>query len=116
MFPSRQAVLDSYGSRPPFSSFHPTALQHYIDHGFADLPGAANVPRQCLSELPACSAAQTVFWKAQAKAAGTTIGIYLKNMPDICDCSHFVVLCKNGMGSLLNLVSHHPPHAQCKIM
>ena len=39
VFASRQAVLDSYGSRPPFKSFQRDALASYIDHGFTDLPG-----------------------------------------------------------------------------
>lgn len=39
VFASRQAVMDSYGSRPPFRSFHRDALAAYVNHGFADLPG-----------------------------------------------------------------------------
>ncbi len=39
VFASRQAVTDSYGSRPPFKSFQGEALTSYIDHGFTDLPG-----------------------------------------------------------------------------
>ena len=40
VFPSRQAVTESYGSRSPFKSFHREALAAYVNHGFSDLPGA----------------------------------------------------------------------------
>lgn len=38
VFASRQAALDNYRSKPPFSNFTPEALRCYVDHGFVDLP------------------------------------------------------------------------------
>ena len=35
-FESRAAVLDSYGSKPPFAVWHPDALAGYVDGGFVD--------------------------------------------------------------------------------
>ena len=36
-WPSRQAIIDSYGSRPPFESFEPAALEAYVRYGTVEL-------------------------------------------------------------------------------
>jgi pimeloyl-ACP methyl ester carboxylesterase len=37
-FPSRQAALDNYRSKRPFSAFDPAALEAYVRYGFVDCP------------------------------------------------------------------------------
>lgn len=37
-FPSRQAALENYRSKPPFNRFHPEALEMYVAGGFVDQP------------------------------------------------------------------------------
>lgn len=37
-FASREAAMDNYRSKPPFSDFAPDALASYVHHGFVDLP------------------------------------------------------------------------------
>jgi pimeloyl-ACP methyl ester carboxylesterase len=37
-FPSREAALQNYRSKPPFNRFHPEALEMYVAGGFVDLP------------------------------------------------------------------------------
>jgi pimeloyl-ACP methyl ester carboxylesterase len=37
-FASRQAALDNYRVKPPFSRFHPEALEAYVEFGFVDAP------------------------------------------------------------------------------
>lgn len=37
-FPSRQAALDNYRSKPLFASFHPAVLDAYVRYGFVDRP------------------------------------------------------------------------------
>lgn len=36
VFDSIDAVMERYGSRPPFASVHPDALRAYVEHGFRD--------------------------------------------------------------------------------
>jgi pimeloyl-ACP methyl ester carboxylesterase len=48
-FASRQEAYDNYASKPPFSGVAPAALQAYVDHGFADLPGG-DVELKCRGE------------------------------------------------------------------
>jgi pimeloyl-ACP methyl ester carboxylesterase len=41
-FPSREAALANYASKPPLSRLAPAALRAYVEHGFRDVgPGAA---------------------------------------------------------------------------
>jgi pimeloyl-ACP methyl ester carboxylesterase len=35
-FPSRQAAMERYGSRPPLDELDPAALAAYVEHGFVD--------------------------------------------------------------------------------
>ena len=37
-FPSRQAALENYRSKPPFAAFDPIALESYVEFGFVDEP------------------------------------------------------------------------------
>ncbi|MEA3215942.1 MAG: hypothetical protein QOJ19_2098, partial [Acidimicrobiia bacterium] len=37
-FPSREAAIARYGSRPPLDELDPAALQAYVEHGFTDEP------------------------------------------------------------------------------
>lgn len=37
-FPSRQAAVDNYASKPPFNRFDPAALEAYVTYGFVDEP------------------------------------------------------------------------------
>ncbi|MBV9661057.1 MAG: alpha/beta hydrolase [Acidimicrobiales bacterium] len=37
-FPSRQAALDNYRSKPPFGTFQPDVLDAYVEYGFVDEP------------------------------------------------------------------------------
>jgi pimeloyl-ACP methyl ester carboxylesterase len=37
-FPSRQAALENYRSKPPFSAFTAEALECYVEYGFVDQP------------------------------------------------------------------------------
>jgi pimeloyl-ACP methyl ester carboxylesterase len=48
-FASRQEAYENYASKPPFSGVDPAALQAYVDHGFADLPGG-DVELKCRGE------------------------------------------------------------------
>ena len=34
-FASREAVVEAFGQRPPFDSWHPQAFDDYVDYGFA---------------------------------------------------------------------------------
>ena len=34
-FASREAVVEAFGQRPPFDSWHPQAFEDYVDYGFA---------------------------------------------------------------------------------
>ena len=38
VFPSRQAALENYRSKPPFAAFAPEALDAYVRNGFVDQP------------------------------------------------------------------------------
>ena len=48
-FSSRREAYDNYASKPPFSAVAPAALQAYVDHGLADLPGGG-VQLRCRGE------------------------------------------------------------------
>lgn len=61
-FASRAAVLDSYGSKPPFSPWHPDALAGYIEGGFVE--GHDGVRLACSPRAEA-----EVFTAASAHAA-----------------------------------------------
>lgn len=37
-FPSRQAAVENYRSKPPFAAFDPQALCDYVEYGFVDRP------------------------------------------------------------------------------
>lgn len=37
-FPSRQAAIDNFASKPPFDRFDPAALDAYVTYGFVDEP------------------------------------------------------------------------------
>ena len=36
VWPSREDVMASYGSRPPMNTLHPDSLRGYVDYGFRD--------------------------------------------------------------------------------
>jgi pimeloyl-ACP methyl ester carboxylesterase len=38
VFPSKQAALENYASKPPLNEVHPDALAAYVEWGFKDLP------------------------------------------------------------------------------
>lgn len=48
-FPSRQAALDNYRSKPPFSQFDPAVLEAYVANGFKEEPDGT-VSLLCLPE------------------------------------------------------------------
>ena len=48
-FPSRQAALDNYRSKPPFTSFDPVALDCYVEFGLVDQPDGG-VTLACIRE------------------------------------------------------------------
>ncbi len=47
-FPSFDAALENFSSKPPLASFHPQARQAYVRHGFK--PTAEGVELKCLPE------------------------------------------------------------------
>lgn len=49
-FPSRQAALDNYASKPPMSAFAPDALAAYVEHGFVDADGGVRLACEPESE------------------------------------------------------------------
>jgi pimeloyl-ACP methyl ester carboxylesterase len=48
-FPSFEAALENFSSKPPMSSFHPAARQAYVRHGFKPTPDGT-VELKCLPE------------------------------------------------------------------
>jgi pimeloyl-ACP methyl ester carboxylesterase len=52
VFPSKQAAIDRYGSRPPMDCYTPEALEIYVDHGFRELDDGT-VQLKCLPEVEA---------------------------------------------------------------
>lgn len=48
-FPSFEAALENFSSKPPMSSFHPAARQAYVRHGFKPAPDGT-VELKCLPE------------------------------------------------------------------
>jgi pimeloyl-ACP methyl ester carboxylesterase len=44
-FPSYEAAIDNYASKPPLMAFHPDALREYVRHGFE--PSADGVTLRC---------------------------------------------------------------------
>jgi pimeloyl-ACP methyl ester carboxylesterase len=51
-FPSRDAAVANYASKPPLGVFHPDALDAYVNPGFADQPDGT-VALRCLPEWEA---------------------------------------------------------------
>jgi len=47
-FPSFEAALENFASKPPLASFHPLAREAYVRHGFK--PSADGVELKCLPE------------------------------------------------------------------
>ena len=43
-FASREAALELFAGKPPFSSFRRDALREYVAHGLRDAPGVPEVP------------------------------------------------------------------------
>jgi pimeloyl-ACP methyl ester carboxylesterase len=52
VFPSKQAAIDRYGSRPPMDCFTPEALELYVEHGFSGLDDGT-VQLKCLPKVEA---------------------------------------------------------------
>lgn len=48
-FPSRQAAMENYRSKPPFNRFAPAALETYVEFGFVDQPDGT-VTLACVRE------------------------------------------------------------------
>jgi pimeloyl-ACP methyl ester carboxylesterase len=59
-FPSRQAALDNFSSKPPMNSFDPEALAAYIDFGFGPVSELRGQVGTGSREAPADSAASDV--------------------------------------------------------
>ena len=64
VFDSIDAVLERYGSRPPFSNVHPEALEAYVRHGFREQEDGT-VILKCRGETEA-----QVFLNAQGDTFG----------------------------------------------
>lgn len=43
VFPSKAAARENYASKPPFATFHPAALDAYVEHGFVDCEGGVTL-------------------------------------------------------------------------
>lgn len=48
VFPSFEAALDNFASKPPLASFHPVAREAYVRHGFKPCPDGVEL--KCLPE------------------------------------------------------------------
>ncbi|WP_261569512.1 hypothetical protein [Frankia gtarii] len=74
MFPSRQAALARYATRPPLRELTAGALAAYVEHGFEDLPDGT-VRLRCRAEQEArfFEASGRITWATVAKAALPTV-------------------------------------------
>ena len=55
-FASREAALESFAGKPPFSAFRRDALREYVAHGLRDAPGVPEAPLGFLERCCACVA------------------------------------------------------------